>query len=144
MQLPDVNVLVYAHREDTAEHEKAARFVTALATRHEPFALSETALHGVVRVVTNRKIFPRPSTLDEVFTFIAGLRSRPNCRMLRPGPRHFDIFVDLCRRSRAWGKLVADAYHAALAIEQGCEWVTADSDFSRFPGLRWRHLDDVA
>jgi predicted nucleic acid-binding protein len=42
-------------------------------------------------------------------------------------------------RERATGKLVADAYHAALAIEHGCEWVTADGDFSRFPGLRCRH-----
>ena len=26
---------------------------------------------------------------------------------------------------------------AALAIEWGCEWVTMDRDFARFPGLKW-------
>jgi uncharacterized protein len=25
-----------------------------------------------------------------------------------------------------------------VAIEHGCEWVTNDADFARFPGLRWR------
>lgn len=39
----------------------------------------------------------------------------------------------------AKGHLVADAYHAALVIESGSEWITTDRDFSRFPGLRWRH-----
>ncbi len=34
--------------------------------------------------------------------------------------------------------LVSDASHVALAIEHGCEWITNDSDFARFPGLRWR------
>jgi predicted nucleic acid-binding protein len=34
---------------------------------------------------------------------------------------------------------VSDAYLAALAIEHGCEWITTDRDFSRFPGLKWRH-----
>lgn len=37
------------------------------------------------------------------------------------------------------GGLVADAYLAALAIESGSEWITTDRDFSRFPGLHWRH-----
>jgi uncharacterized protein len=32
-----------------------------------------------------------------------------------------------------------DAYLAALAIEHGCEVITADRDFRGFPGLRWRH-----
>ncbi len=39
----------------------------------------------------------------------------------------------------ATGKLLADAQHAAVAIEHGCTLVTCDSDFSRFPRLRWHH-----
>jgi uncharacterized protein len=48
------------------------------------------------------------------------------------------IFTRLLRQSRASGKLVADAYHPALAIEHGCELLTADGGFGRFSGLRWR------
>jgi predicted nucleic acid-binding protein len=50
---------------------------------------------------------------------------------------HWRIFRQLCEGANVRGKLVADAVHAALAIESGCEWVTADTDFSRFaPPLR--------
>ena len=57
--------------------------------------------------------------------------------MVVPSSRHWDIFVGL--RADVRGPLVADAYLAALAIEHGCELITTDSDFARFPGLRWRH-----
>ena len=60
-----------------------------------------------------------------------------------PGPRHYALFLDLCRRSNARGKLTPDAYLAALAIEHGCEWVSYDRDFARFPGLRWVHPEDA-
>ncbi|MEN8376929.1 MAG: PIN domain-containing protein, partial [Gemmatimonadota bacterium] len=56
-----------------------------------------------------------------------------------PGPRHWSIFRDLCEAVDARGNLVPDAYLAALAIENGAEWITTDRDFTRFPGLRMRH-----
>ncbi|MCC7474774.1 MAG: PIN domain-containing protein [Pirellulales bacterium] len=59
--------------------------------------------------------------------------------LLQPGPRHWDIFRELCRRVQATGNLVPDAYLAALAMESGCEWVTTDRDYARFPGLNWCH-----
>lgn len=67
------------------------------------------------------------------------LRARSNCVIVRPGPRNWEIFSSLCARANAQSKLVADAYHAALAIEHGCEWGTNDGDFARFEDLRWRH-----
>ncbi len=140
----DVNVLIYSHRADAhPEHVRYAQWLTTLATGSEPFALSSLALSGLVRIVTNPRLFRRPSTLDEVFGFIDELQRRPGARMISPGSRHWTIFVDLCRRSRASGKLVADAYHAAVAIEHGCTWVTTDADFARFPGLRWEHPLDL-
>jgi predicted nucleic acid-binding protein len=45
------------------------------------------------------------------------------------------LFADLCRRADAVGNLAADAYLAALAIESGCEWISFDRDYARFPGL---------
>lgn len=47
--------------------------------------------------------------------------------------------MQLVRVSGAAGKLVADARHAAVAIENGCTMVATDSDYDPFPGLRWRH-----
>lgn len=140
MLLPDVNVLIYAHREDsTPEHRAYAGWISGLATGVEPFALSVLTLAGLVRIVTNPRIFRRPSSLEEVFAFVGELTERPNARLVAPGPGHLEIFEDLCRRSNATAKLSADAQHAAVAIEHGCTFVTTDSDFDRFPGLRWRH-----
>ena len=59
--------------------------------------------------------------------------------LVAPGPRHWTIFERLCTESGARGTLVPEAYHAALAIESGSEWITTDRDYGRFPGLRWRH-----
>jgi len=140
MFLPDVNVLIYAHRTDSCDdHAAYAQWLTDLATGYEPFALSPLALAGLVRIVTNPRIFSKPSTHDEVFAFIGELVARPNARVVHPGPHHLEIFEDLCRRAGATGKLVADAQHAAVAVEHGCTMVTTDSDFDRFPGLRWQH-----
>jgi toxin-antitoxin system PIN domain toxin len=140
MLLPDVNVLIYAHREDsTPDHSRYADWITRLATGPEPFALSVLALAGLVRVTTNPRIFQPASTLEQVFAFTAELVQRPTARVIAPGPNHLVIFERLCRESRAKGKLVADAQHAAVAIEHGCTMVSTDSDFDRFPGLRWQH-----
>lgn len=54
---------------------------------------------------------------------------------------HPRVFDPLCRSARARGNLTPDAYLAALAIESGCEWVTADRDYGRFPDLRWTLID---
>jgi toxin-antitoxin system PIN domain toxin len=140
MLLPDVNVLVYAHREDsTQDHPRYARWMIDLATGPEPFALSVLALSGLARITTNPSIFRRPSTLDEVFAYVAELVRRPTARIVGPGSGHLAIFEQLCRESGAAGKLVADAQHAAVAIEHGCTMVSTDSDFDRFRGLRWQH-----
>ena len=140
MLLPDVSVLVYAHRNDsTPDHARYAQWLVRLAASPEPFAISVLVLSGLVRIVTNRRVFSRPSTVDEVFAFIRELSDRPNARVVGPGPDHLAIFEQLCRDAGATGKLVADAQHAAVAIEHGCTMVSTDSDFARFPGLRWQH-----
>ena len=73
------------------------------------------------------------------FGFVERLRGRSNARIVRAGDRHWQIFEQLCLRTQARGALIADAYHAALALEPACEWVSFDRDFARFPQLRWRH-----
>ena len=77
MLLPDVSVLIYAHREDsTPEHARYGRWLTDLATGPERFALYVLALAGLVRIVTNPRVFRQPSRLDEAFAFVDALVSR--------------------------------------------------------------------
>lgn len=105
----------------------------------EAFGLSDLVLSGFLRVVTHPRVFARPSPLVEALAFADTIRERQNRVDVRPGPRHWDIFASLCADVAAKGNLIPDAYLAAMAIESGCEWITTDRGFARFPGLRWRH-----
>jgi hypothetical protein len=139
MLMHEVNILIYAHRVEPPEHAEYARWMVALAHGPEPFALAELVCSAFVRIVTNPRLFTPITERAMAVAFVENLRRRPNGRPLRPGPENWKIFVRLCEQSDARGKLIADAYHAALVIEHGCELATADADFARFPDLRWRH-----
>jgi predicted nucleic acid-binding protein len=64
--------------------------------------------------------------------------SQLNGQIVEPGERHFDIFKRLCTETNARGPRATDAWFAALAIEWGCERVTLDRDFARFPSPKWQ------
>ena len=144
MDLPDVNVLIYAHRAEAVEHERYRDWLTALVSSPAPFALSELVAVGFVRIVTNGRIWSAPTPPELALEFIARLRDRRNYRPVQPGPESWKIFCDLVAQTKVRGKLIADAHHAAIAIESGCELVSADGDFARFPGLRVRHPFAIA
>ena len=139
MILPDVNVLVYAFRTDAESHAPVKKWLEAAISSDVPYGVSDFVLSGFLRVVTHPKVFFVPSPLASALEFAKAVRDRENAVPLAPGPRHWEIFEGLCRSARVRGNLVPDAYLAALAIESGCEWITTDRDYARFPGLRWRH-----
>ncbi|MGH9174459.1 MAG: TA system VapC family ribonuclease toxin [Vicinamibacterales bacterium] len=117
MQLPDVNVLIYAHREDASEHERYAAWLQALTASDEPFALSDVVLSGFLRIVTNPRIFDSATPMDTALGFCQRLVDWPRASLITPGRRHWELFTGLCRDIK--GPLVADDYIAALAIEHG-------------------------
>jgi len=111
----------------------------ALLGSGEVFGVNDHILSGVMRVVTHPRVFDPPSPMEKAVAFVEEIRGHGSAVPVLPGPRHWEIFLDLCRKAGARGNLVPDAYFAALSIESGCEWVTTDRDYSRFPGLRWSH-----
>jgi uncharacterized protein len=139
MILCDVNVLVYAHRAEATDHERYAAWLDETLDSDEAYGVSELVLSGFLRIVTHPRITRTPSGVEAALSFADELRQQPNAVTLSPGPRHWDIFARLCRDAGATGNLVPDAYIAALAIEHGAEVISADRDFARFDGLRWRH-----
>lgn len=143
MLLPDVNVLVYAHRQDAPDHERYLAWIEQLVSGDEAYGMADLVLSGFIRVVTHPRVFNPPSPLDDALAFANAIREPSHCVPVTPGPRHWDLFNSLCRRASAKGNFVPDAYLAAMAIESGSEWVTTDRGFARFPGLRWRHPLDA-
>lgn len=142
MKMPDVNVLVYAHRKDLATHEFYRNWLENLVNSGVRFALSSLVAVAFVRIVTNPQFNNDPTPLSVALDAVDRLREAPGCRWLLPGEKHWEITEMLCRRVRAVGKQVADAQHASLAIQYSCQWVSRDHDFALFAphGLDWEHL----
>ena len=138
MILPDVNVLLYAFRSDSVDHARYREWLADVVNGVEAYGVSTQVLCSVARIATHPRIYVSPSRFDDAIAFARVLLEQPHCTVVQPGPRHFSIFEGLCQRALATGNLVQDAWFAALALESGCEWVTTDGDYARFPGLRWR------
>lgn len=141
MQLVDVNVLVGAFREDAPGHQVCRDTVLSMTRGPFPYAVSELVLSGFLRVVTHPRVFDPPAPTSDALAFANAYRDQPNAVPVRPGRRHWKIFGYLCESAGARGNRIPDAYFAALAIESGSEWVTADRDFARFPDLRWKLVE---
>jgi toxin-antitoxin system PIN domain toxin len=136
--LPDVNVLVAAHRVAAPRHQEARRWLVSALGGGEVVALCLPVVSGLIRVGTSHRVFVPPSTHDEVFAFITHLAAHPSTIWVNPGRQHLRLLEELCRGADARGDLVSDAVIAALAMEAGATVVTYDRDFARFAGLQWR------
>lgn len=137
MLCPDVNILVNAFRPDAVHHRICRTWLDRTVMADAAFGLSPLALSAVVRITTNTRSYKMPSSLEDAFGFVQDLLGQPHCQIVEPGPRHWDIFQRICTQTNTRGAVVTDAWYAALAIEWGCEWITMDRDFARFPGLKW-------
>ena len=136
----DTNVLVYARRKETEHHEAAARLVSDLAEGAEPWALPWPCLYEFVRVVTHPRVFDPPSSLGPVLEDVESLLASPTVVLLGHGPTHAMHMVEMLSAGDARGNLAHDAHIAALLCEHGVrEFLTADRDFARFPGVRPRN-----
>ncbi len=143
MFLPDINVLVYAHREESPNHFAYLLWLENLINGTRGYGIAELILSGFLRIVTHPRIFDPPSSFGHALAFVEEVRNQTNCMIIRPHTRHWDIFWRLCQESGAKGNLIPDAYLAALAKESGCTWITTDRDFGRFKGLTWQHPLEV-
>ena len=139
MIVPDVNLLVYAYTEDVPFHEPACRWWEELANGSERVGLPWVVAAGFVRIITQHRTAIRPVSPDRAVDVISDWHSLPQVAPLNPGTQHLAIFRRLVVAAGVGGNLVTDAHIAALAIEHQAEVHSNDSDFDRFPGLRWRN-----
>jgi hypothetical protein len=103
------------------------------------YGFSELVLSGFIRVVTHPKVFEKPSSPEVAIAFAQQIRSAGHAVCLAPGKSHWDLFLKCVQSISAQGNDIPDAYHAALALEWDCDWVTTDKGFRRFKGLHVRH-----
>jgi toxin-antitoxin system PIN domain toxin len=136
--LADVNVLVYAFDEESRGHEKYRTWLINSLSERQPFALVDTVLAGFVRIVTDPRIYERPTDMRDALEFVAALIASPSALWIQSNQPVWKSLGELADNDRAIrGKRVPDAYLAATAIANGARLATADRGFSRYPGLAW-------
>lgn len=139
----DTNVLVHAHRTESPRHARARTWVFHLAEGRVPWGLPIFCLGEFVRVVTHRRLFCPPSTLEQALGALEGLLQSPSSRLLVPSNRYPALFCEALHDAGATGNLVFDAQIAAVCRENGIDTLlTEDRDFARFRGLRLLGLAD--
>ena len=137
MILPDINLLVYAHNEASRFHPSAKAWWLKLMKGSEPLAVCWPNILGFIRIVTHPGIHSNPLTVQDAFSIVDTWLDHPVVHWLHPGSRHYLLLQSLLNHIGTAGNLVTDAHLAALAIENNCELHSNDTDFSRFPGLKW-------
>jgi uncharacterized protein len=140
MTAVDSNVLVYAHREDSAWHDAAYTCLLELAEGRAPWAIPWPCLHEFLAIVTHSRIYAPPTPLETALDQVQAWLESPGLVVLSETEDYWQQLQGLLRSARACGPQVHDARVAALCLEHGVtELWTADRDFSRFPALKVRN-----
>jgi uncharacterized protein len=139
MKLLDANLLLYAVNEDAPLHDKARAWIEEILSAGETVAFSWIVMLAFLRISTRPGVFPKPLSPETAFTFLDRWLSAPVATVVHPGPKHLATLRGLISPLGMGGNITSDGHLAALAIEHGAELYSCDSDFGRFPGLRWRN-----
>ena len=136
----DTNILVALHRTEYAHHKAAVRAVTSLAEGHERWAIPWPCIHEFIAVVSNSRIFVRPTEPETALAVVDALIASPMLHLIGEGPGHWEALRRVVLAGQIAGARVHDARIAAICLQHRvtCLW-TADRDFSRFPSLKCRN-----
>ncbi len=137
MKLIDSNLLIYAADTQSPHYAKSRAFVEDAFNGEEAVGLPWAVLLAFVRITTGRRGGAPPLAVKDACRLVSVWLGRPNVIVLNPGPEHWLILRELLESTGTGGNLTTDAHLAALAIENGAELCSADSDFARFPRLKW-------
>ncbi|HWP62297.1 MAG TPA: TA system VapC family ribonuclease toxin [Candidatus Binatia bacterium] len=136
--LVDANLLIWAHHAHFPRHPAARAWWGRLLSETPLVGLPWPSILAFVRVSTHPRALERPLTVGTAWGIVEGWLERPNVWIPVPTDRHRPILAAMLEGSQATANDVPDAHLAALAVEWGLELLSADRDFGRYPGLRWR------
>ena len=137
MIIVDANILLYAEDSLHPLNKQAREWWDAQLSGSQPVCLCWMVLSAFIRIGTNPRVFERPLSLRQAVSRVQSWLDQPCTRIVRPTERHWTVFQQMLVGGQAVANLVPDAHLAALAIEHGCELASTDSDFARFPKLKW-------
>lgn len=135
----DANLLIYAYDLDSAHHKKSHSWLEEALSGVEAVGLPWQSVSAFLRVITNRRLSGMRVSLQQAVQVVDEWLQQPNVQMLVPADQHWSVLRQMILEGQASGPLVSDAEIAAITIEHGAVLHTADRDFARFPGLRWKN-----
>lgn len=139
MILPDVNLLVYAYNTADPRHDQARGWWEEVVNASVPVGLPWVTAAGFIRLMTHPRLLERPLTPPEATRRVRAWLEAPSVTIIQPGRRFAELFLGFLDTVGTAGNLTTDAQLAALAVEHQAELHSNDTDFARFPGLRWRN-----
>jgi uncharacterized protein len=139
MILLDANLLIYAVNADAPLNRKAKAWLESALSGQETVGFPWSVLLAFLRLTTRPGLFGRPLPIDTAFDLVALWLDQASASIVHPGPRHLQLVRELLLPLGTGGNLTSDAHLAAMAIEHRAELCSSDSDFARFPGLKWRN-----
>lgn len=139
MVVPDINLLVFAYNEAAPGHGAARAWWEGLMSGRERIGLPWAVVLGFIRLVTHPAVLEEPLPPGGAIQRARQWFAREHVLTLDPGPRHLQIVETLFEATGVAANLTTDTHLAALAIEHQAELHSNDTDFGRFPGLRWRN-----
>lgn len=139
MIVPDANLLLYAYDESNPFHEPAAAWWSGLLSGYEPIGLCDVVLFAFVRLGTSNRIFADPMTITEAADHVRSWLDRSVADVLPVNAADVLASLRLLENAGAGGNLTSDAQIAAVAMRHRATVHTADTDFGRFPDVRWRN-----
>ena len=132
----DVNVLVYAFRQDSVKHEECRDWLSKQIRNRNGLVLIDIVLVGFLRICTHSKIFREPSSISEATNFLTVMISNPNVTLTSSTPETWHMFSRILDKTNVQGNKISDAWLAAIAMERNATWISTDSDFNLFPNLK--------
>lgn len=138
MKIPDVNLLLYAYDSRSARHGDARKWLERTLSGSEPVGLAWVVLLAFLRLSTRSVVVEQPLEVGTALALVESWLDQPCATAIYPTDRHAAVLRELLTPLGTAGNLTTDAHLAALAIEHGATLCSCDSDFARFPRLRWQ------
>lgn len=133
----DANVLLCAVDDQSPFHASARKWLEAAMNGVERVGLPWASLTAFQRIITHPRVTVSPLAAEDAWSYVSDWLDADQAWIPVPGVRHRGILGTLLVGGDLRGNLVTDAHLAALAIEHGTGICSFDSDFARFPDLRW-------
>jgi uncharacterized protein len=133
----DANLLLYAVDETSNHNAAAAAWLQQTLNGDSRVGLPWQTIGAFLRIATHPRITDNPLPAADAWRYIEDWLAVPVVWIPPATKITARVYARLCTRVDITGNLVPDAQLAALAVEHGVEIASADTDFMRFPCLRW-------